>query len=207
MGTAKRVIGQVYLWGIVALFPWTFVRLLDGKITSWADILREFNEIAFWLPPIALLMVVSAQVDLLSSLQEGGEVNIKARVYDFFHWLLLIAMNVGAWMIGSVTIGWFIIKLLLLAMIGWQIGVGTQRANPFTFSPNEKTIGAVCALLAVILGVATGIARYADAEPFGIGWLFESATAIIATVIVVKWILTDLSTICHNASGYPRSFF
>jgi hypothetical protein len=108
-------------------------------------------------------------------------------------------------MIGGVTIGWFLLKLLLLAVIAWQIGIGIKRHWRLTL--NEKVLGAVSASLALVLGLATGYIRFLDHSSFGWGWIFEVVTSVAATIIVLKWITLDLTTIRQKWSGYPRRVF
>ena len=108
-------------------------------------------------------------------------------------------------MIGGVTIGWFLLKLLLLAVIAWQIGIGLRKH--WKIALNEKIMGAASALLAVVLGSVTGYVRFLDSSSFGWGWALELITAVVATVIVIKWITLDISTIRHKWSGYPRRVF
>ena len=200
MESLKRIVGNLYWIGLMILAVYVIGKIFG--IMSWIEV---FHLTAYYLPAIAILSVVSGQIDLLSSMQVGGEVNLKARMYDFVHWLMLIGINIGAWMIGGVTILWFIFKLLLLGIIGWQIGVG--RKIRLKLSVNEQIIGIISAIIAFSLGILAGYIRSIDASPLGWGWTFEGFTAIIATFIVIKWIWHDLQTISQKAQGYPRTFF
>lgn len=200
MEFVKRVIGSLYWVCLIVLVAYAFLMKILG-LMNWTDIFH----LAFYVPAIAMLSVVSGQIDLLSSMQKGGIVNLKARIYDFVHWLMLIGINIGAWMIGVVTIWWFVLMLLLLSIIGWQIGVGLK--NKLHISANEKITGLISAIIAIFLGLSAGYIRNVDKSPFGWGWGFEWITAVIATLIVFKWIWHDIQTISKKASDYPRSFF
>src|SRR3989344_5615629 len=89
----------------------------------WVNVFR----LADWAPSIGMLAIISGQMDLLASIDSGGVVNIKARCLDFIHWLFLMFLNIGAWLVGGTAISWFILKVILLGIIGWQIGVGINR--------------------------------------------------------------------------------
>lgn len=73
---------------------------------------------------------------------------------------MLIGLNIGAWMIDGVTIGWYLLKLILLAVIAWQIGVGLR--NRWKVRTSNITAGAISAIAALALGAITGITRYLD---------------------------------------------
>jgi len=175
-----------------------------AKLTNsldWVGILH----LAYYLPAVAMLSVISGQIDLLSSIQKGGVVNLRARILDFTHWLMLIGVNIGAWMIGGVTILWFILKLILLAVIGWQIGAGIKNQLKLQF--NEKVLRIMTAIAAFLLGLFTGYIRNIDSSIMGWGWFLETITAVVAILIVIQWIWHDIKTISKDVSGYPRSFF
>lgn len=201
MKSAKRIVGNFYWVALIILVTYgIFIKIFQDM-----DWIYVFHALAYYLPAIAILSVISGQIDLLESIQAGGEVNLKARIYDFVHWLMLIGINIGAWMIGGVTIWWFILKLLLLGVIGWQIGAGLKRRLKLFVS--EKIAGFISTVAAFIFGGFAGYIRSIDDSPFGWGWMLEGATAVIATLIVVKWIYHDLQIIKQKAIGYPRTFF
>lgn len=160
---------------------------------------------AFFIPIAGMFLAFSAQADLLSEIRSGKTVNIKARAIDFTHWFLLTFMLVGRSMHGGISIWGFILNIVLLAIIGWQIGVGIKRQWSPTSS--EKVCGAVMLVIAAMLGFSGGILRSLDQSISGWGWITETVTAIIATLILIWWISHDLRTIAKKASGYPRSFF
>lgn len=118
---------------------------------------------------------------------------------------MLIGINIGVWLVGGVTIWWFILKLFLLAIIGWQIGIGMKRHLELKIS--ERVAGIITAIVVFSFGLTAGYIRTIDQELLGWGWIFESSTAIIATLIVIKWIWHDIQTISIKAKGYPRTLF
>ncbi|MBI2625291.1 MAG: hypothetical protein HYW70_03080 [Candidatus Nealsonbacteria bacterium] len=197
----KRGLGLVYWITLAILVP---VVLLVQR-GSFENNIQLFLSIAYWLPAIGILAVISGQFDLLSSIQKGGEINIKARIYYFIHWVMLIGVNIGAWMIGGVTILWFVLQLSLLAIIGWQIGVGLKRRWKITLE--EKITGITMAMAAIGLGLIAGYIRSLDQNVLGWGWGLEFTTAIVAMFIVARTIMLDIATIQIKWSGYPRSFF
>ncbi len=164
-----------------------------------------FHAGAYYAPIAGIFLIFSGQMDLLEKIREGNEVNIKARALDFVHWFLFIFMDVGRWMMGGITMWTFLLKVILLAIIGWQIGIGIGRH--WFPSVREKTVGALMLFLAALLGSVAGIVRYIDKSTFGWGWGLETVTAILGTCVVVWWISQDLRTIKQKADGYPRSFF
>lgn len=198
--TLKKLLGKAYWVGLLILAGY-FVYILFG---NWSG-KEMLQAIAYWLPAIGMLSVISGQLDLLGSIQRRELVNIKARLYDFIHWFMLIGMNIGAWMIGGVTIGWFILKIILLAVIAWQIGIGLKTR--WKLSLSERVAGAIAAFVAISLGLTSGYIRALDISDFGWGWGIELVTAVIATMIVFYWISLDIKVISKKASGYPRSFF
>lgn len=189
----------LYRLGFVALFLYSLEKYIAGGF--W----RMLEAGAFYIPAIGILAVISGQLDLLEKNTQGEAVNIWARCLDFLHWFFLIFMGIGVWMLGGVSISWFLLKLVLIAVIAWQIGVGVMRH----WRPTQSQIvtGAAAAVLSIILGTAACVVRMQDPSPFGWGWTLETGTAIFATGIVAWWIAADLSTIKVKASGYPRSFF
>jgi len=201
MESLKKIIGNLY-WTTLILLVIFAISIKIFEASGWIKI---FHLVAYYLPAVGMLSVSSGQIDLLSSMQQGGMVNLKARIYDFIHWLMLIGINIGVWMIGGVTILWFILKLLLLVIIGWQIGVGLKRRLRLFVS--ERNAGIVFAIMAFSFGIIAGCIRNIDNAPLGWGWIFECSSAIIATLIVIKWIWHDMQTISQKARGYPRTFF
>lgn len=202
MKSLRDLLGKAY-WVSLAIFIATlFFRRLTNTM-DWNNILHS----AYYLPAIAMLSIISGQFDLLKSIEKGSHINLKARVYDFVHWLMLIGINVGYLLKDGVTPLWFGLKLTLLAIIGWQIGLSLKKKLHLT--TNEKKAGIVSACAAFILGLLAGGIRSADQSQFGWGWRFETLTAILATLIVVKWIRDDLQTISQTETPeiYPRSFF
>ncbi len=148
---------------------------------------------------------MSGQIDLLASIKNGGVINMKARWLDFIHWFLLIFLNIGAWMIGGVNISWFIFKVMIVGIIGWQIGVGlTKQWRP---TQSERANGVKALILAILLGIGAGALRAIDQSPRGWGWILETITASGSTAIVIAWIWADIQTICNKAKDYPRSMF
>ncbi len=199
MAKIKRFIIMLYWFALVGLVVGGFVELAYGKG------LAGIFHLAYWAPSIGMLAVISGQVDLLASIEKGNEVNIKARCLDFIHWLFLMFLNIGAWLIGGTAISWFVLKVMLLGIIGWEIGVGVNRIWHPTKS--EKIAGFVAVVFSVVLGISAGYIRYLDTSEFGWGWVVESFTAIVSTLIVAWWILVDLTTISKKAIGYPRRLF
>ncbi|OHA67039.1 MAG: hypothetical protein A3E07_00795 [Candidatus Wildermuthbacteria bacterium RIFCSPHIGHO2_12_FULL_45_9] len=185
--------------------------LLAGGLVQVPDqgFSEAFHWIAFYLPPIALLAVISGQIDLLYAISRGQQINIQARMYDFIHWFMLVALNIGIWMFGGVTIWWFLLQLPLLAIIAWQIGIAFHRHLRLSYPEWVAGVGAGC--FALLLGIGTAAIRYADSSTFGWGWILETITATVATLIVLRWILLDISTIRTTLqgsnTGYPRAFF
>lgn len=173
----------------------------SSKLVSWTDVWN----LARFLPAVAMISVIAGQLDLLKSMADKGEVNLKARVYDFVHWLMLIGISVGYLINKGATPLWFGLQLILLAVIGFQIGVGLK--NKLDLPLKSRQVGWLNALLALTLGIVTGILRAGNQADFGWGWKMESITAVIATMIVIKWISDDLKVIAVKPQGYPRTFF
>ena len=199
MQTVKRGLSSAYWSGLIVLCIYVIVSV--EKIWSFVT----FHAIAFWIPPVGILVILSGQFDLLLAIRDGEKVNIEARIYDFIHWALLLSINVGAWMIGGVSQSWFWMQLLLLSVIGWQIGEGLRSYWKLTASAVIARI--LFSACAVFLGLLIGFLRQLDYSLFGPGWGFEVISAIVATVIVFRWILLDLETIRTKGVHYPRSFF
>jgi len=173
--------------------------IADGR--SGSDILH----LAYWAPSIGMLAVISGQMDMLSSIREGKEINLKARALDFIHWFFLMFLNIGAWLVDGTAISWAILKVIMLGIIGWQIGVGIQRR--WSPTKNEIMAGTIALIVAMCLGSLAGYIRYLDSGDFGWGWAVESITAIGSTLIVGWWIGLDLKNIAQKAAEYPRSMF
>lgn len=169
----------------------------------WQDL---FHDIGYYLPAVCTIGVLSLQMDVCASVCEGRDLSIKARGLDLVHWLLLTFIAVGGWMQGGATPVWFVVQLLILAVIGWTIGIGIkQQWQP---SIGERRLGALLLTGAVVLGSVCGAVRAADSSPRGWGWGLETATAIIATLIVLLFIAADVKTMRRSVRiGYPRSMF
>jgi len=200
MELIQKILGTLYWVMLAALVVngYTIITITSG---DWVNVFH----LAYWAPSIGMLAIISGQMDLLASIDSGGVVNIKARCLDFIHWLFLMFLNIGAWLVGGTAISWFILKVILLGIIGWQIGVGINRRwNP---TRNEKIAGTIALVLSMALGTMAGGIRYLDASKFGWGWVVESITAIVSTFIVAWWIWMDLQTISEKAKDYPRSTF
>lgn len=196
MNTVKRTLELAYAaalcwFGMIAFIRWA----TNGPVL----------ELAAWAPAVGMFAVISGQMDLLAAIEAGKKINLKARVLDFIHWILLIGVNIGAWLIGATDLSWFTLKIILVAIIGWQIGVGLVRRSRLNIE--EQTGGLTAIIFAVIIGLGSGYARALDAESFGWGWIIETATAILATLIVLYWMRADLGTMRKNPFGYPRSVF
>lgn len=202
MERIKNLIGTFYWLGFCLLIFYGLRSILFLN----KDIYAAIGALAYWLPSIAMLAIISGQFDLLSSMRKDGIVNVKARLYDFTHWLMLIALNISTVMLGAVNLSWFFLKLIMLAIIGWQIGVGIKKR--LDFGVDERKSGILFAGFAFSLGLLAGYIRYLDQTNFGWGWWFESVTSVIGTSIVFYWIILDLKTIRKKGpSGYPRSVF
>ena len=171
-------------------------------VGGWSTV---FHDVAYYIPATAMFLMLSGQVDLLEKIRKGGEINIKAQAIDFTHWFLLLFMQVGRWMMGGFTLWAFVLTLILLTIIGWQIGTGIGRQWYPTVG--EKRGGIAMLVASAVLGLVAGAVRYVNPSNFGWGWMLETGTAIIATGIVVWVITSHIKTIAKKASDYPRSFF
>ncbi|PIT93538.1 hypothetical protein COU00_03820 [Candidatus Falkowbacteria bacterium CG10_big_fil_rev_8_21_14_0_10_43_11] len=200
MERLKRILETSYWLALLSLATYAFT----AKLTNVLDLAGIFH-LAYYLPAIAMLLVISGHIDLLSSIQKNSVVNLKARIYDFTHWMMLIGINIGARMTDGVTIWWFVLKLILLAIIGWQIGIGIK--NRLRLTMNDRIAGTIFAVSSFLVGLIAGYIRSIDQTPLGWGWAMETSTAVIATLIVFKWIQHDIKTISECAIGYPRKFF
>ncbi len=190
-------------WGYRgALAALTFYAVYCYGTGGWSAMLHGP---AYYVPVVAMFLMFSGQADLLEEIRKGKEVNIRARAIDFIHWFLLIFMAVGRWMMGGVTLWTFILTTALLAIIGWQVGAGIGRQ--WYPSVGERRGGVAMLITSATVGLLAGAVRYADSATFGWGWALETVTAVVATMIVIWWITSDIKTIAKNASGYPRSFF
>ncbi len=199
MKTVRQVLNVLYLGGLIAIMGFAVIGLATDRID-----LAGALHLAYYFPALAMLFVISAQTTLLESIIAGGAVDIRARMWDFIHWLLLIGINVGAWLHDGVTIWWFILKILLLAVIGWEIGAGVARR----FQPmiGEIATSTISALIALTAGLYAGYLRAIDTSPYGVGWRAESLTAVISTLIVIKVISRDLGVMKRDCTGYRRAF-
>ena len=194
------LLAQSYKVGFLTLILFGVVMGLSYE-NGWS---HAFH-LAFYAPTVGMLAIISGQLDLLYNIKEGQSVNIKARCIDFLHWLLLVFMNIGAWMVGGASISWFLLKIVLLGVIGASIGIGMQRL--WKPSTTEKWVGLLAACAAMMLGILGGILRNSDSSYLGYGWATETITAIIGTIIVIVWISMDMRQIKKTASAYPRSTF
>ncbi len=161
---------------------------------------------AYYIPIAAMFLMFSGQADLLEAIRKGGDISIKARAIDFIHWFLLTFMVVGRWMMGGITIWAFILNTVLLAIIGWQVGAGVVGRKWYP-SVGEKRGGIAMLVIAAVVGLMAGAVRYSDPSTFGWGWMLETITAVVSTMIVMWWISTDIKMMSKKASDYPRSFF
>ncbi len=195
----KKLCMRAYRFVLLAIVVYAFHCY---TIAGWNAV---FHESAYYIPIAMMFLMFSGQADLLEKIKRGEMVNIKARVIDFVHWFLLTFMLVGRWDVGGITIWAFLLNVVLLSIIGWQIGVGVgQQWFP---TRKEKQLGIITLTAAVLLGLIAGKIRILDSALFGWGWAFEVLTAVISTFIVIWWIINDISVIKHKAFGYPRSFF
>ena len=199
MSKVRDILNLLYLGGLLVIGGYAVFGLASHRL-KFADVLH----LAYYFPALAMLFVISAQTTLLESIIAGGAVDIKARVWDLIHWLLLIGINIGAWMHDGVTIWWFILKVLLLGVIGWEIGAGIARR--FHPTIGEIATSAISAIVTLLTGLYAGYLRAIDNSLFGVGWLVEVLTAVIATLIVVKVISRDLGVMRQDCSGYKRAF-
>ena len=200
MKVLKKVLGALYWLALIVLTikGYSILAATDG---TWEKVFH----LAYWAPSIGMLAIISGQFDLLLSIDGDGVVNMKARCLDFIHWLFLMFLNIGAWLVGGTAISWFILKIILLGIIGWQIGVGINRR--WRPTKNEKIAGTIALVFSMLLGITAGWVRYLDTSEFGWGWMVESTTAVVSTLIVAWWIWMDLQTISMKAKDYPRSTF
>src|SRR5260370_401346 len=83
----KRITTVSYWLSLAALAA--FALALHAAGVSNAMI---FHRVAFYLPAIAAIFVVSLQIDYLDSIAKGGNVNIRGRIIDSVHWLMLESM-------------------------------------------------------------------------------------------------------------------
>jgi len=158
----------------------------------------------FYLPFIGLVSGLLAEVDLLLSIRRNGLVNIRARLWNFTHWLMLIGITVGSYLLGEVTIYWFFTQLILIGILGWQVGEGLRRK--WRFSIMEKASAWIFGFLALGLGAIAGYARYIDQSIFGWGWRMELVGSIVATFIVWRFIALDIKVVKQNYRGYTKGF-
>ena len=67
MDFTKKLIGNLYWFGLAVLVLYAFTAKILGTI-GWIDIFH----LAYYIPAIAMLSVISGQIDLLSSMQQNG---------------------------------------------------------------------------------------------------------------------------------------
>ncbi|HEY4515494.1 MAG TPA: hypothetical protein VJJ22_05080 [Candidatus Paceibacterota bacterium] len=205
MRTLQKVLGSLYWDALAVIAMIAIYGLLSGKM-SWSGVFH----LGYWMPPIALLAIISGQFDLLESIRTKPDpVSLKARLTDFVHWLLLIGLDVGTWMRGSASIWTFLLKLVLLAIIGWQAGLLAKRSGYVGgLISRGSVIPALSALGALGLGVTCGYFRATDHSAFGRGWTFEVIAAFVATGLVMKFIYDDVVVMrSKGTAGYPRALF
>jgi len=159
--------------------------------------------IGYYAPILAPIFVIALQIDLLKSIRKGNEVNLQARICDFLHWLLLSCIAMSTWLAGGISLGWFVLQLGILVVIGLQIESHTQ----FLGSRSSLLSATLAGLCALILGLLTGYARYSDHASLGWGTIMDSVSSIIAIMLVMGFIRHDLETISKNHTGYTRAMF
>src|SRR3989338_6204839 len=94
-----KKIQRLVTFAIVVSLLWLLVAAITGVVRDSMNPNDVFH-LAFWVPPIGLALIISGQLDLLTAIAQGKTVNIKARCIDFLHWLLLIFIDIGAWIVG-----------------------------------------------------------------------------------------------------------
>lgn len=208
----KRLSTGAYFAAIAALVFYALV--LHYQAVAYADI---FHRVAFYLPSVAALFVVSLQVDYLDSIVKGKEVDIRARIIDLLHWLMLVSIAVSVWLSGEITLGWLLVNFAILAVIGASVGIGLRRQN-IVLSASEKASALLAALIAIGLGMTMWYLRSTDmlsAKPSWLGsyhtltyaWFMDILTGVLAIALVSGFIFRDLKVIRTDHRGYPRSLF
>ena len=192
---------SLYRIAAVAITLFALSLLVRGN-----SVIATFHLIAPYFPVIASCFVLGIYNDLLQSILAGKTVDLRARMIDFVHWLLLIPIMVSNWLTGSASVMWFMLQLLVLALIGAGIGAQWSRKGQ-ALSRNEKFAALIGGIAALALGSFTAFMRTMDSEPFGYGWLMDSVTAVASTVFVMGFIRRDLIAVRKDHSGYPRAMF
>jgi len=201
-------------WIFNALYVSTFTLLVSGALIGGITHLLSWSQafhLAYFAPSVAILAIISGQFDLLAKIRldiirENESVSVRARITDFIHWLMSVGIDVGTWMRGSVSISALILKLLLLSILGWQ--VGTLRGRLSSTSTYQTIQAVASAIVALGLGLAFGFLRFSDTTVFGYGWWVETSSAIIAILLVTKFIWDDLQFMrVKGTGGYTRSLF
>lgn len=153
MKTLKMLSAMAYWVAIASLSLFASYLFSEGR--SYSGI---FHSLAYYLPSVAALFVVSLQIDYLDSIVRGKEVDVRARIIDFLHWLLLISINVSMWFSGEITVWWVLTNLVVLAVVGASVGIGLSRKK-LVLTAGEKTSAYIFGIVAIGLGVATWFLR------------------------------------------------
>ena len=163
------------------------------------------------LPAVAMLFVLSLQWDILRSIARGNNVDIRARIIDFMHWLLLVSVAVGTWLSGDTSQWWTIVMILTLGVIGASVGFGVYRQK-IRFTSGERISAAAGALCAVGIGICayllrtdSSMAQTALRQSYG--WWLDTASGFLSIVLVWGFIDRDLRVIRIDWRGYSRSMF
>ena len=135
-------------------------------------ILKVFHKIAFYLPIFGISLLIWAHLNLFFAIKEGEEIDIRARAWDFIHWLMLISISFGAYFYEGASIGWCIGIFILITIIAAQIGIGIKRKLE-GFSLSETVVGIIFAFLAICLGFIIVYFRRLDESYLGWGWRLE----------------------------------
>lgn len=180
----KTAVVWAYWLALIWLAVYAFRRYDGGEgLTS------VFHHVSYYLPSIAAIFVVSLQIDYLDSIVKGGNVDIKARMIDFIHWLMLVSINVSTWFAGHITVWWFLTQLIALVVIGSSVGIGLAQQRTILIT-SEKVSAIFAACGALVLGLAMWGLRNANmlsTKP-------ESWTWIVAVSILslgVVWVFAS----------------
>ena len=195
--SARRMLGGS-VWALIAI-------VLLSALCGWGlGFLNSEEVFAFgaWLPVVSMFAVLSLQGDFLIEILRRKRIDIMARVYDGVHWLLYVAVTVGAFMFGGITPWWFFLNLLVLALIGAAIGAGLKGPRAPTRSQLRAAV--IVAMGAVAAGILVAYARYFDDSYLGWGWIAEISASVAATSLVAVFMLLDLRVMAKKAKGYPR---
>lgn len=188
MRLIKTLVALVYSLALTWLAVHAFQLLASGEEVSGI-----FHRISFYLPSIAAIFVVSLQLDYLDSIAKGGNVNIRARMIDFMHWLMLVSINVSTWLAGDITVWWLLIQLIVLVVIGSSVGIGLAQQR-IILTTSEKAGAMFAACGALVLGLFMWGLRSAhmlSAKPES--WTLISAVSILSLGIVWMFASKKLS--------------